>query len=584
MHKYINTIVLMLLLACTASAQSPSFRAVVQRNPVSENESFQLTFIIENMEAKSFSPPVFDGFNVIAGPSQSESIQIINGKQSRSLQVIYLLQAQAPGKFTIPPASIVSGGKTVKSNSITISVNKASEKKGGNGTISVGDYLNENLFLVLSLDKNEVYKGEQVTATYKLYRKVQVEQYAINNAPSFNGFWTVDIQEPGKIDYNVETYNGVQYDVAVIKKVALFPQRTGDLEIDAMSLECVVLIPQGWSARRIPHKFSSKVAKVKVKPLPEAGMPKDFNGLVGDLNMQVTMDKTQARTDDPVTLSIKFSGKGNIRFLESPKPELPKDFEVFDPKISEKSTRQGNVVGGSRQIDYLLIPRRAGSYKVPEFSVSYFDLSKNDYVTLRSPEIVISVEGESTTSSPITTGINKEEVELLGQDIRYIATSTPILQKNGGFFISIPAFAGIYAMPFVLFAGLLVFRKKRSEMLGNTKLMKHRAAGKVASKRLKQAQARMKADDSRGFYDELLKATWGYLGDKLGIPPANLNKDIAANALRNKGIDEDTIKQLITLLDVSEMALYAPSSIRESLQQTYDRATGIIEQLESTLA
>jgi len=456
--------------------------------------------------------------------------------------------------------------------------------KNSSGTISVNDYLNENLFLRLSLDKSEVYKGEQVTATYKLYRKLQVEQYGITNAPSYNGFWTVDIQEPGKIDYKVETYNGVQYDVAIIKKVALFPQRTGELDVDAMGLECVVLIPQGWVSRRIPHTFSSNKAKIKVKPLPQANAPADFNGLVGDLNMQVNMDKTQAQTDDPITLSIKFSGKGNIRFLESPKPELPKDFEVFDPKTTEKSTRQGNVVGGSRQIDYLLIPRRAGTYKVPEFSVSYFDLAKDQYVTLRSPEIVLSVEGESTTSAPVTSGINKEDVELLGQDIRYISTSDPALKNQIGFFMSIPAFAGAYAVPFVLFAGLLVFKKRRDKMLGNTSLMRHRKAGKVAAKRLKQAELRMKENDSRGFYDELLKANWGYLGDKLGIPPADLTKEVAATALGNKGVNQNTIAQLTTLLDVAEMALYAPSAIRESLQESYNKATTIIEQLENDLA
>ncbi len=580
--RVIATWALVCLLALGSMAQTPAFKAVVQRNPVNANESFQLTFLIENMEPQSFTPPAFNGFNIVAGPSRGEQVTIINGVQNRTLQVVYLLQAQAPGKFTIGPATIVSGGKSVKSNSISITVNKPADKK--TGTISVNDYLNENLFMRLTLDKDEVYKGEQVTATYKLYRKLQIAQYAIDATPAFNGFWAVDIQEPGQIEFNVETYNGVQYDVAIIKKVALFPQKTGELDVDAMGMECTVLIPRGWSSQQIPHKFTSKAGKVTVKPLPASNMPSDFNGLVGDLNMQVTIDKTDARTDDPITLTVKFSGKGNVRFLENPKPELPKDFDIFDPKVTEKSTRQGNVVGGTKQVDYLLIPRRPGTYKLPSFTVSYFDLTKKQYVTLRSPEFSLTVTGEATTSSGLTTtGINKEEVELLGQDIRYIATGNPNLKSDGGFFLSIPAFAGLYALPFVLFGGLVVYKRKRDAMQGDTSLMKHRAAGKIAAKRLKQAEIRLKANDARGFYDELLKATWGYVGDKLGIPPADLSKEGTAVALRKKGIAEDVIKELISLLDVSEMALYAPSAIKDSLQQTYDRATALIEKLENSL-
>jgi hypothetical protein len=593
----------MLLFALNAMAQVKAFRAEVPRNTIAENEALQITFVIENMEDRNFSPPDFKGFNVVSGPMKGMSNMNINGVRSSSVTYVYLLQPQASGKLTIGAASIESGGKTVKSNTITITVNKAGTKpanSGGGGNNGggnkgggnnngngqdVNDYLDENLFIRLFVDKKEVYKGEQVTATYKLYRKVQVDQYSITQAPSFNGFWTVDIEEAKTIDFTVETFNGVQYYVAVVRKVALFPQRTGELEIDPMGLECTVVVPTGgWSYQRFQHKFSSGKAKIMVKPLPEANKPADFSGLVGELDMQVTLDKTNAKTDDPITLSIKFSGKGNLKFLENPTPELPNDFELFDPKTTEKSTLQGNVVGGSRQIDYLLIPRRAGTYKLPPITTSYFDLKKGTYVSLRSPEMVLSVEGESTVTKSVTSGINKEEVELLGQDIRYIQTDDPDLTTQGSFVMPLPVFALAFGAPILLFFGLIAVKRKRDKELGNTSLMKHRKAGKVAAKRLKQAEECMKANDKRGFYDELLKATWGYLSDKLGIPPSDMNKDAAINALRNRNVDAVQLTALAAMLDTAEMALYAPSTINESLQQTYDKATSIIDQLENSLS
>lgn len=596
--KSIASIVILLLFALNAAAQAQAFKAVVERNTIADNEALQITFVIENMEDRNFSPPDFKGFNVVSGPMKGMSNMNINGVRSSSVTYVYLLQPQSAGKFTIGAASIESGGKTVKSNPITITVNKAGSKpsngnnnagnQGGNNSGNgqdVNDYLNENLFIRLFVDKKEVYKGEQVTATYKVYRKVQVDQYSITQAPSFNGFWTVDIEDAKTIDFAVETFNGVQYYVAVVRKVALFPQRTGELEIDPMGLECTVVVPTGgWSYRKFQHKFSSGKAKIVVKPLPPTNKPADFSGLVGELDMQVTLDKTSAKTDDPITLSVKFSGKGNLKFLENPAPELPKDFEMFDPKMTEKSTTQGNVVGGSRQIDYLLIPRRAGTYKLPPITTSYFDLKKGSYITLRSPEIVLSVEGESTVTQSVTSGINKEEVELLGKDIRYIETDEPNLTTEGSFVMPLPAYAGLFGAPILLFFGLMTYKRKRDKELGNTSLMKHRKAGKVAAKRLKQAEDCMKANDKRGFYDELLKATWGYLSDKLGIPPSNMNKEVATNALRQRNVDAAQLTELIAMLDTAEMALYAPSTVNESLQQTYDKATTIIDQLENSLS
>ncbi len=573
------------------------FRTTLNKNRVALGETFQLTFTLENADGRKFTPPALDDFFVVGGPNQSSNMQFINGSMSRSMSFSYYLQPKKEGTFSIEPAYIDVSGRNLKSNSVSVEVVK--QGSAGQGSNQGGkpatleDQIAENVFVMMVLDKNEVYQGEQVTATFKLYTRMQIGNVTFSKVPAFSGFWTQDLENVQNIQFSKEVYKGVQFDVATLKKVALFPQRPGDLDVDAMELETVVRVQSKGRQRSmwddffatyqdVPFKMQSNKARVKVKALPNANKPNSFNGVVGAFNMDVKMDKTETNVDDPITLSIKISGDGNIKMIEKPVFELPKDFDVFDPKTNESVTKRNNNVTGYKTFDFLLVPRRPGSFKVPSFSFSYFDINKKDYVTHNSPEFTVKVTGQASAStSQQVTGIKKEEVELLGEDIRFIKSTASFQQKNSVFF-GTALFTGAYITPFILFIGLLLYKRRDDELKGNTTLLKKKQATKAAGKRLAEARKHLQANDKKKFYDETAKALWGYLSDKLNIPQSELSKETATVTLVNKGVAAETGKKIFAVIEDCEMALFASVS-GGSMDATYSSAESIINELESQL-
>jgi hypothetical protein len=431
-------------------SQEIVFRTTLSKNRVALGETFQLTFTLENADGRKFTPPALDDFFVVGGPNQSSNMQFINGSMSRSMSFSYYLQPKKEGTFSIEPGYVEVSGRNLKSNTVSVEVVKqGSAAQGGNQSgkpATLEDQIAENVFVMMVLDKNEVYQGEQVTATFKLYTRMQIGNVTFSKVPAFSGFWTQDLENVQNIQFSKEVYKGVQFDVATLKKVALFPQRPGDLDVDPMELETVVRVQSKGRQRSmwddffatyqdVPFKMQSNKAKVKVKALPNANKPNSFNGVVGAFKMNVKLDKTETNVDDPITLSIKISGDGNIKMIEKPVFDLPKDFDVFDPKTNESVTKRNNNVTGYKTFDFLLVPRRPGSFKVPSFKFSYFDVNKKDYVTHTSPEFTIKVTGQaSTNATQQVTGIKKEEVELLGEDIRFIKSTASFQEKNSVFF------------------------------------------------------------------------------------------------------------------------------------------------------
>jgi len=584
-------------IALTALAQDLSFTATVDKRKVSLNSTLQVTFTLENADGKNFRPPSFADFSVLSGPNQSTSMQFINGSMSRSVSYSYYLKPNKEGALTIEPATIIVGGRTISSNSITIEVVKGTaqdqaEQQQNRGQ-DIYSQIRDNVFVKLSVNKKEVYQGEQVTATYKLYYRMTISNTSISKAPSYTGFWSQELDIPENIQFTPEVYNGFQYNAAVIKKDALFPQRPGELEIDPMELQTIVRVkvrsqPNFFfddffgTYQDYPYKFSSNSVKIKVKPLPTAGTPMSFNGAVGNYKMDVTLDKTQTKPDEPVALTIIVSGTGNIKMLDVPKINLPSDLEVYDPKTSEKISKRGDIISGSKTSEYLIIPRRAGQFKIPPVEFSYFDLSKQQYVVQQSPEYVINVEGTvSTSATPAISGITKEEVELLGEDIRYIKTGGR-LKKQDEFLFATWQFAGVYAAPVLLFALLFAYKRREEKLSGNVALMKNRRANKEAAKRLKKAKQYLSQQNRKAFFDEISRAIWGYLGDKLNMDQASLSREQIQHALTQRNISPETIQRIFKTLDDAEMALFASSSDGE-MNKSYSDATAVIAQLEEEL-
>lgn len=589
MIRKLGLICIMLGFVLTAMAQGYTFTASANKTTVSVNETFQVTYTITNADARNFRAPSFGSFNKLGGPNQSTSMQIVNGNTTRSVSYSYYLQPQGEGTYTIGAASIEVGGKQVNSNSLTIKVVKGDAKSG---QPTVEDMIRENVFLVMFVDKKQVYKGEQVTATFKLYAKLDISNTSLAESPAFNGFWTQDLDLPTNVNFTPEVYQGRQYNAAVIKKVALFPQRSGKLEIEPMELETYARVQveaPSWGNffgryQDVKYNFKSNSATIDVKPLPASGKPQNFSGFVGELFMNVALDKLETETDEPITLTVKYSGKGNLRMLDGPKIDLPRDLEVFDPKTSERISKKGKVEG-SRTFDHLVIPRRPGEFKLPPLELNYFDLQKEQYVTLTSPEYTISVTGEATTGSGTgsISGLNKEEVELLGQDIRYIHTDEPKLKKKGDHFLTTWEFAGLSISPFLLFFIAIGLKKQRDKNASDKVGIKRKRATKVASKKLQAASKLKDAGDKTAFYSETSRAIWGYLRDKLNIDPSGLSRDNVKDTLLSKGVASSTIDKLVQVLDDCEMAVYAPSAVSGGMDSTYSKAKEAIDELEGAL-
>lgn len=589
-------LILLLLLSLPGFAQN--FTASVDKKKMSVNSTFQITFTLENADGSSFRAPSFKDFSVISGPNQSTSMQFINGSMSRSVSFSYYLKPASEGTFTIGAATIVAGGKTLSSNTVTVEVAKGdanNQSNQGGQNQDIYAQISDNVFVRLIVDKKDVYQGEQITATYKLYYRSTISNTSVAETPSYTGFWTQDLEVPENIQFTPELYDGVQYNAAVIKKDALFPQHPGELQIDPLELQTYVRVKVRSGGNDFffndfftqyqdyPYKFKSNAVKIKVKPLPATGAPPSFNGAVGDYKMEVTLDKTETKPDEPVSLTVNITGVGNIKMLDVPKVQLPADLETFDPKSNEKISKKNNVISGSKSYEYLIIPRRGGTFKIPPVEFSYFDLEKQQYVAQQSQEYEIKVTGEAAASSaPSVTGINKEEVELLGEDIRYIKTGNVNFKKQGEFLIASWLFAGMYAAPFLLFALLFAYKRREEKISGNAVLLKNRRANKEAAKRLKKAKQYLSEQNRKAFFDEIARAIWGYLGDKLGISQAALSREQAQKELAEKNISPEIIQRVFKTLDDAEMALFAPVSDGE-MSKAYNEAGEVIAKLDSQL-
>ena len=539
-------------------AQNEKLSASTSASSVAVGEQFQVSFTYTG-NGKAFRAPDFANFSVVMGLNQSSSVQIINGSFSQTLTFTYVLQAVSEGTFKIGSAEITGGTGKVISNVLSINVVKGSAQAqaGKQGNSQQSGVESNNVFLKTSIDKSTVYLGEAVVVSYRLYTKVTLLNYSVEKIPAMNGFWSQDITMPQQLQFKQENINGVAYNVADIKKMVLFPQRSGTLTVDAMNGEVIARLQVKRQGRSndpfdqffndpfFNNPFNSNVQDVKiplkgesikitVKDLPGTA-PSTFTGAVGKLSYEVSVDKKELKAHEPVTLKIKITGKGNIKLIDPPAITFPPDFETYDPKENSNINATAGGVTGSKTIEYLLIPRNAGEYKIPIEDFSYFDLDKKQYENIASPEIIIKVnKGDETTTVVTGSGVNKSDIQLLGKDIRFIKTKdVEFVKENLPFFGSVK-FYSLLATPVLLFAGLLFVRRRQEDLKGKTGLLKSRRANKVAQKRLSLAKKLMASNEKEKFLDEISKAMWGFISDKLQIPVSDLSKESATESLLRK--------------------------------------------------
>lgn len=574
-------------------------------NVVREGERFRLEYTI-NVKPDNFNPPAISGFNLLSGPSTSSSsnVQIINGNVERSYtySLTYVLESRKEGKHTIPPAVIKVKGKKYQSNELTIEVvkGKSSGSSGGSTPSSqqrnTADVPSGNLFVRIIVSDKDVYENEHVAASIKLYSKVNLAGFERVDLPDFNGFYQQEIETPQQLSLSRENINGEIYNTGILKKYLLFPQQTGNIEINPVEMECIVrkavqgghsgsIFDQffGRSYKNVKVPVNSKPVTINVKELP-ANAPEDFKGAVGNFNMQIDMDKDVLKANEALYFTVTVSGNGNLRLLDNPDIKFPPDFEVYDPEINVSTKNTMNGSSGKKTFKYLVIPRHAGSYRIPPVSFSYFNPATAAYKTIFSEEFNIKVEkGEDDKTGPVVSGFSKEDIKYLGKDIRYIKTGEVNWKKKGQYFVRSKWFYAGYAFPFALLIIMIIFRRKKIKDSANVELVKNRKANKLAKKRLKRAHKHLKHDNKEFFYDEILRGIWGYLGDKLTIPVSGLTIDSAVNMLKKYNINQKLIDELIAVVNECEFARYAPTAELPPMDKVYTQATKAISEIEQNL-
>ncbi|MDR1405936.1 MAG: BatD family protein [Prevotellaceae bacterium] len=599
---------LFLLLFCSISAaraDDVSFTAAAPR-VVGTGESFRVTFSV-NADAGDLTPPDFSGFHVIAGPSRSteQQFQIVNGKTSHSqvTRFIYVLQAVREGQATLGAASVAVDKQTYRSQPVTIEVVKAEDAPQASqnrpaqqdGQQAAAERDGNDVFVRILVGKSNVYRGEYLTATVKIYsQSMNIAGFEDVKFPTFNGFWSQEVESPQQLQFQRENVNGKVYNSAVVRRYVLFPQQTGALKIDPFEITCALQVQTaprsifddffGSSAQIVRKHLASPAVTVQVNPLP-ANAPASFAGAVGTgFRMTAELARDSVTANDAAAAIIKISGEGNVKLVEVPKLVWPPDFETYDVKISDNSKTSSSGVSGSKQFEIPFIPRSAGTFSIPPVEFTYFDIAQKQYVTLASKPLDIRVGKDPNAGSAVTVGgLNRQAVRALGEDIRYIKTDLPEWQEKGRlFFGSLPYYL-LMAAEALVFVLCCLFLSKRRKDLQNVVLVRNRKANKMARRRLKTADRLLKAGNESGFYEELTKALWGYLSDKLAIAAAGLSRENARETLQHRRLPETDIETFLQVIDECEFARYAPAGGSTQMQKIYEDAITVVSRFEQKL-
>jgi hypothetical protein len=596
-------ILLSLLMGITLSlkAQKVSFKASAPQ-VVQQGEQFELRYTV-NQSCKNFRYPQYNGFTLLGGPmtSNSSSVQIINGKVSRKETHSYVLYLQAnnPGKYTLPAAVVTVKGKTYKSNTVSIEVVKgngtsSSQRSQTAGTQSetVKNAPNKDLFVRVLTNKKTVFQGEQLIATIKIYTRIGISGFDDMKFPDFKGFWQDEIKTPDQIQLHRENVNGKIYNVGILKKLILTPQHSGKLTIEPIDLVCVVQQRTrqrdffGFPVyRKGKMEIKSPRVTIRVKSLPPLSQNNDsnFTGAVGDFKLKSTISQTDIKENNPITLKVTIQGAGNLSLIDNPAVNMPPDFESYDPKESDHITKTERGTSGRKTWEYLVIPRHAGSFTIPPVTFTYFDLKTKRYKTLSSKSFDITVKkGDGNNNQIVTSAFSKENVKYIGKDIHYLKPRIAHLIKKNEHFFGSWAFYLTYPIGLLVFIVIVLWRKKQIKEMANKAKMRNRKALMAAKKRLKKASVFMKENNKSAFFEEISRALWLLLADKLNIDLADLTKDIAIERLSQKNIDQELIDSYFTFLESIDFLRFANQTNTENiLTDNYEKAKSLIVELSN---
>ena len=608
MRKYI-----FLILMISASLQMFAKEEVTLRASAPEvvvnGDQFRLTYTVNSQDVKDFLAPQAKGFDVLMGPSRSQqsNTQIINGKvsSSRSITYTYILMAVSEGTFNIPSASIEVDGEKIFSNPLTIKVlpkdkEDANSNQGNSGISSrnqksSGRISDNDLFVLATASKTKVHEQEAILVTYKAYTTVDLRQL-LGKMPDQQGFYVQEVELPNQKTFKLEHYKGRNYNTVVYRQYVLFPQKAGRLEIPAVTFDAVVAqrvavsddpfeaFFNGGGYVEVNKKIVAPKVVINVEPLPSK--PEGYSGGVGTFTMKSDISTTELKANEAVTIKLTINGTGNMKLVSAPEVKFPHDFEIYDPKIDDNYQLTVDGLSGTKTIEYLAIPRHAGNFTIPPIEFKYFDIKSESYKTLKTDAYTLKVnkgDGSSANQQVIADFTNKESVKVLGTDILFIKTGDSALMQKGKYFFGTTAYYLWYIIPFVLFIVFVVIYRKQAVENANVARVKTKKANKAATKRMKLAGKLLSENKVNEFYDEVLKALWGYISDKLNIPVSKLSRDNIEAELAGHGVSEELIKEFIGALSECEFARYAPGNQNEAMDKVYSASVDVISKMENSI-
>ena len=583
---------------------------------VAVGEAFRVEFSLNaSPDDGSFKAPSFEGFDVIAGPAESrgQSVQIVGSTMTKSINytITYVLLPQSAGNVTIGAAEIAVDGTTYRTQPLPIEIvnegdaSQSQQRPSGGDSDSEADARNvqqqirkDDILLRAVVSQTSVYKNEPVHVAFKLYTRVPYVNIVPEAAPSFNGFWSQDLTDTKTARVSRETYNGKVYETCVLFEYLLYPQQVGTLTIDPVDITVVAQVVvqsrrnldpffgSGHEVYNVPRKVQSQRTSIEVRPLPE-GAPSSFSGAVGSFRMETDLPTDRFAANSGATCTVKISGTGNLTFVQAPKLALPASFEQYNVKTTESINASASGISGYRQFEYPFIARAEGTYEIAPIEFTYFDLKRRQYVTLESRPMTFEITPDTKGGGGDAVvmqgrGMSKEEVKMLGKDIRFIRLGASQLREarmpflfSGGYWIALCAIL-------LLFAAAYVALRKRIRESQNVALMRGRRANKVAVQRFRAARSYMEAQDRHAFYEEMLRALWGYMSDKFNIPVANLTKENVREELAKRGVSAEETHRFTAIISQCDEAQYSPAASAQ-MSDIYSEGVDLISRIESVI-
>lgn len=648
--KFLHICLIVCVITISVRAQEGVFITQPAAQKVGTQDKFEVKYILKNIRnATKFELPPMADFQIVSGPNSSQQTSMINGEVSRSMEITYVMKAKRKGKLLIPGGiAILQNGKQIHSNAVSIDViegsvvdNRALKRQRdpmqdffdddplealiqeqqqlmqqlqrqhmqrvmppatpvtppSHDEVSDIKDIYKHIFILAIPDKTEVSLGEQITVSYKLYTRFPMDVRP-TSFPSLLGFWSQDFNIPYPPQPHREIYNGREYDVLEFKRTALFPTKTGELQLDPAQAEGTVNIkhprkdygnedptaqlwgtifddlPNEFDYETVPVVLKSQPVKIIVHDIPTENKPSTFQGAIGNYKLDSKIDKTEMTTDDNGVITLTISGTGNLKMIGTPTLQFPPEIDAFDPKIDDTISNTNDIIAGYKTFKYSFSPREPGVFVIPSTEFVYYDPTDKNYKTLSTPSYTIQVKQ----------GKNASAQSRLPKDIHDINNvQSSLLKYEATDWMKSPIYWSGFGLPLLAYIGLFFFKRKENNIQRNTVLFKSKRANKVALKRLANAENYLKQTAQKAFYEETSKAVWLYISDKLNIPLAKLSKDVAAQKLNEKKVNTDLQLELFRITNECEMALYAPDAGTLKMHQTYSDAFKLIGKLEDEL-